>query len=253
MALSDLEHDCGPDLGAPSDYLLWTRMQAEAGQALELILRRKERERQAGDGRFFWGVGNAPAVIINSLARAETRVSVVFSRMKTKPKSTDRNPSATVIWRQYIDCEGKVRPLPPNALVTSRGDSTLRRKRAHYALECFSASPLKMMSGAGTFDPSAYRNASGTGAPVGSSQVTSLLVPIPSRVPNNGNKYTVDMTAALMGSYWVRLVDPLSLSQRSLDLVNCADTQHDNWVDIVKALRQQPNRTIWDDCTPPLL
>ena len=55
---------CRPSDKQPN-YLLWTRMQAEAGQGLELILRRKERERVAGDGRFFWGVGNAPAVITN--------------------------------------------------------------------------------------------------------------------------------------------------------------------------------------------
>lgn len=222
-------------------YLLWTRMQAEAGQDLEFILRRKERERLAGDGRFFWGVGNAPAVITNTLARMQACVSVVFSKMKSKPKEIDRNPNTTVVWRKYIDHEGKVRPLPENALVTSRGESSLLRKRSHYALECFSATPLRMDDEAVAFDPSAYRNASGSGRPVGASQVTSLLVPVPGRMQGNDGAYSVDMTAVLLGSYWVKLVDPLPLSQSALKLINRADAEWGDWSTFIEELRGETN------------
>ena len=243
---------CRPSDKQPN-YLLWTRMQAEAGQGLELILRRKERERVAGDGRFFWGVGNAPAVITNSLARMQTCVSVVFSKMKSKPKAIDQNPSTTVIWRQYIDREGKVRPLPENALVTSRGESSLLRKRAHYALECFSASPLRMDAEAEIFDPTAYRNASGTGRPVGASQVTSLLVPVAGRMQSDDSAYSVDMTAVLTGNYWVKLVDPLPLSQSALNLIDRADTEQSDWTEFVKELRGETMAQTVDDGTPLLL
>lgn len=36
----------------------WSRMQAEAGQSLDAIVRRKELEREANGGLFLWGVGN---------------------------------------------------------------------------------------------------------------------------------------------------------------------------------------------------
>lgn len=236
-----------------SDYLLWTRMQAEAGQALDLILRRKEKERRAGAGHFFWGVGNAPAVIINPLARTGVHIPVVFSKMKTKPKAIDQNPSKTIIWRRYIDCEGKVRPLPSNALITSRGTSSLKTKRSHYALECFSRTPLVTRSSAGIFDPLMYRNASGTGAPVGASQVTSLLVPNPIQEPNKESAYTVDMTAALTGSYWVKLVDPLTLTSSALSLIDQADFIQDDWLEFVEELRHGPGEPITNDTTPVLL
>ncbi len=42
------------------DIVCWTRMQAESGQDLLNIVRRKEIERRANGGIFFWGVGNAP-------------------------------------------------------------------------------------------------------------------------------------------------------------------------------------------------
>lgn len=228
-------------------------MQAEAGQGLELILRRKERERLAGDGRFFWGVGNAPAVITNSLARTQTCVSVVFSKMKSKPKAIDKNPSTTVIWRQYIDHEGKIRPLPENALVTSRGESSLLRKRSHYALECFSAEPLAMNTNMEPFDPSAYRNASGTGRPVGASQVTSLLVPAPGHQQNHKTAYSVDMTAVLTGSYWVKLVDPVQLSRSALNLIDRADSDQKNWTRFVEEMRGEANEQIEYDDLPLFL
>lgn len=234
-------------------YLLWTRMQAEAGQGLELILRRKECERLAGNGRFFWGVGNAPAVAINSLARMQACISVIFSKMKSKPKAIDRKPSTTVIWRRYIDHEGRVRPLPANALVTSRGESPLLRKRSHYALECFSATPLRMDTDAEAFDPSAYRNASGSGKPVGASQVTSLLVPVPERVKGNDGAYSVDMRAVLCGSYWVKLVDPLPLSQSALNRIDQADAERKDWTKFVEELRGEMNAQPEDYGTPLLL
>lgn len=78
------------------DFVCWTKMQAEAGQPIETIVARKELERQAGDGMFMWGVGNAPALLINTLARLEQRVPVVFSLMKTKPKAVDLAPSGTL-------------------------------------------------------------------------------------------------------------------------------------------------------------
>lgn len=203
----------------PDEYICWSRMQAEAGQPLESIVSRKEAERRAGDGLFFWGVGNAPAVMISALARLNRRIPVVFSVMKSRPKAIDIAPNRTFAWRSYIDAFGAERPLPPHVIVTSRGDSAGGAKRAHYALMCHSDDPLVIVRGKG-FDPTAFRNAGGTGAPVGPSQVTALLKRI--GTDRISAEYEANITAWLTGSYWVRLTDPVELDAARLAIVSSA-------------------------------
>lgn len=41
------------------EFVCWSKVQAESGQTLNAIVARKEKERLAGAGVFFWGVGNA--------------------------------------------------------------------------------------------------------------------------------------------------------------------------------------------------
>jgi hypothetical protein len=214
-------------------------MQAEAGQALEAIVERKERERQAGGGSFLWGVGNAPAHITNVLARAGIPVSVVFSVMKTRPKAVDVAPSRTVIWRRYIDAQGVERPLPPHALVTSRGDSASGAKRAHHALMCRTDKPLSIKRGE-PFDPAAFRNAGGTGAPVGFSQVTALLRRV--QFAQQDSDYEANLTAWLADSYWVRLTDPDELdADRLRILADIARQPLEDWVGLVSRIRGAPS------------
>ena len=102
------------------EYVCWSRMQAEAGQALPAIIRRKELERRAGGGQFCWGVGNAPSVAIGSFSRLHEPIEVIFSIMKSRPKPTDVAPSRTLVWRRYIDRDGGLRPLPAQALSQQR-------------------------------------------------------------------------------------------------------------------------------------
>jgi hypothetical protein len=226
-------------LTAGDEYVCWSRMQAEAGQGLDAIIHRKEIERQAGNGCFLWGVGNAPAHIARVLARTGVPVRVIFSVMKSKPKAVDIAPVRTVVWRQYVDAQGVERPLPKHALVTSRGDSAGGAKRAHYALMCRSAEPLSIRRGE-PFDPRAFRNAGGTGAPVGASQVTALL----RRVEYDGEAsgYEANIVAWLTESYWVRLTDPLDLNTARLErIAQLAEQGAHGWQDAVDAIRSGPS------------
>jgi hypothetical protein len=217
------------------DHLIWTRMQSEAGQGLEQIIARKELERRAGDGLFYWGVGNAPATMMNSLARLRSPVAVVFSIMKGKPREADTSPRRVLVWRKYFDLHRVERDLPPHVLVTSRGETSTAYKKRHYALICHNAKPLKIKRGA-AFDPSAYRNASGTGGPIASSQVTALLRRV--SPPSAETAYEANFTAQLTGSYWVRLSDPAILWDHHLDILrNVAIDDQRRWVNIVTELR----------------
>jgi hypothetical protein len=220
------------------EYVCWTRMQAEAGQSLDTILARKEIERQAGDGVFLWGVGNAPATIASLMARASMPVRAIFSIMKSRPKKIDAAPARVVIWRRYIDAHGIERPIPGHALVTSRGDSPSGAKRYHYALMCRSDEPLVLRRG-DRFDPNAFRNAGGKGAPVGSSQVTALLRRVQ---PTDGpSDYEANLSAWLTGGYWVRLIDPVELdTTKRVLLERLADMSPPDWPNPLTSIFSSP-------------
>ena len=229
---------------AVSEYVCWSRMQAEAGETLTTILERKEPERLAGKGFFLWGVGNAPAAAIRPLVRLRQQVSVVFSIMKTKAKVVDSSPERIVVWRRYFNAHGVEQPLPEHALVTSRGDSMNGAKKVHYALMCRTDAPLRLEHGYG-FDHRAYSNASRAGAPVGTSQVTALLK-LTGR-PSDKAEYEVNLRAWLTESYWVRLSDPLELSVQKINaLARCTEVPVAEWGKFVSELRKGevdfPNR-----------
>jgi len=213
-------------------------MQAEAGQQLEAIIARKELERRAGNGSFFWGVGNPPASVGNLLARSRTPVRAIFSVMKSRPKTADVSPTSTVVWSGYIDSEGNEQPLPPHALVISRRDSARGAKRRHYALMCRSDSSLVLRRGE-PFDPAAFRNVGGSGAPVGASQVTALLRRVEGGNPNP--HYEVNLAAWLTDSYWVRLIEPVELDLAKRELVaRLSSCTTESWCAAVREIRQAP-------------
>lgn len=131
-------------VGSPSEkvpsrltrIICWSRMQTEAGQPLHQIVRRKELERQANGGVFVWGVGNPPAKAVRQLALSGDPIDAVFSVMKSRPKSVDVAPEAVFLWRGYIDQDGRHCRLPEGSIVTSRSNTQVGTKSAHYALVC---------------------------------------------------------------------------------------------------------------------
>jgi hypothetical protein len=217
------------------DYLCWSRMQTEAGQPLEAILMRKELERSAGNGLFFWGVGNAPAAVIRFLVQIGHAIPVVFSVMKSRPKVYDVRPANVLLWRSYVGSDKIERPLPPHVIVTSRGSTALGAKLRHFALICHSENPLALTRGI-PFDPSAYRNASINEAPVGASQVTALLRR--TGQPSPRTDYEANVTASLVGDCWVRLADPVEISAEHLSILagkGCKTV--DDWKAFTQQLR----------------
>lgn len=218
------------------NLVCWSRMQAEAGQGLGDIIARKEVERRAGNGLFFWGVGNAPARMTPVLARVGTEIEAVFSVMLSKPKSGDVRPDLVVAWRKFVDLNGNVREVPDHVLVTSRADLSGQRRR-HYALTCRSEHPLAL-DDLGPFDPTRFRNVGGAGARVGASQVTALLVSSEEEASGDA-RYRANLRATLVDSFWVKLVDPVLVeaSERSaIGSVN-ATTDTETWLELTGRVR----------------
>ncbi len=185
-------------------------MGTEAGQSLEVILHRKELERQSGNGLFAWGIGNSLGSSAD-LARKLSpggEVDVLFTPMKSAPKQVDVSPSQLLLWLGYIGIGGHIVNLPEHILVTSRGGA---EKRGHYALLCHSPDEIKNNQ-SGYFDASSARNLASLN-PIGASQVTSV-VRYESRPQGEIEKpYPIAFRAKLHAQGFVKLAYPVVMDE----------------------------------------
>jgi hypothetical protein len=193
----------------------WTRFGTEAGETIEAILARKEAERQASDGVFFWGIGNSIAPAVAELVRRVDEPEVLFSPIKSRPRRVDVAPACVVRWTSAEGLSGGVFELPSHASVTSRWNPA-RPAGVHYALVCSSAEALEVAD-AGRLSFGALRNLR-SGAPLGASQVTAVVHR--ADPGDGGSEYPVAFRAALVAPYFVRLRRPMPLDDR----VGFADT-----------------------------
>jgi len=177
----------------------WTRFGAEAGETIETILERKERERQANRGVYFWGIGNSVAPGIAELVRRTTSPEVLFSSIKSRPRTVDVRPSAVIRWHRGVTVTGERITLPNTVTVTSR-----QSKAGHYALICASDDPLRL-GDLGRLKFSGLRNLV-SGNALGSSQVTAVVERLTDR--DDGTEYAIALRARLIAPYFVRLTDP---------------------------------------------
>jgi hypothetical protein len=241
----------------PSEFV-WTKMQAEAGQSLEEIVHRKELERLAGGGIFFWGVGNALGNNLTRLLARDPTPSILFSIMKGKPRRADVSPSGVLIWTSYVDSGGRLQPLPSHALVLSRSVTALAEKRRHYALVCESSTPLRL-GRLGGLNSAHFRNLGSSAPSIGSSQVTAVIEHV---LSDNGGvvrgddgtelgrtlgaHYDVNMMANMAKPYFVRLAQPRLISEDTrsrLATIRSSGLTPMMWSDLVIELRQTAQGT----------
>jgi hypothetical protein len=214
-------------------------MQAEAGQSLELILMRKELERVAGHGLFFWGIGTSLGAKLLELLRRVANPKVLFSVMKAKPKRQDVSPDAIVLWTSYVDSFGRTQRLPEHALVLSRASTKSGPKTHHYALVCRSEAGLDLRSEGG-IKLGHFRNLDSETPRIGSSQVTAIIEHL--QMPTDGPDYSVDLVADLTAPYFVRLGDPVLLpwpEKVFLDGMVARVTDAVAWTDLVRRLKRR--------------
>jgi hypothetical protein len=194
------------ELDLPSTFC-WTRFGTEAGETIDAIFRRKELERQSGDGLYFWGVGNSVAPGLRELIRRSDSPEVLFSPIQSRPRAVDVRPSSVVVWRAGVTLDGDHISLPSAARVTSR-----QSRSPHYALVCRSERPLNP-GDHGVIAFGSLRNLQ-SGNPLGASQVTAVVER--TAVPR-GRKYVVALRSTLAPPYFVRLVDPATLDVSARD------------------------------------
>ena len=217
---------------------VWTKIQADAGQSVDQILRRKKLEQQSG-GTFWWGIGKFKAEQIGLLLAKDRHPVVIFSQMVSRPHQRDSHPDGVLLWEEYETTRGRI-PLPPHAVVTSRAhDSKGRPKKRHYALVC--ESPMEILCGGGsTLDAGALRNIGDGGKPVGSSQVTAVVEQTARN--DKGRSYAITARATLIAPYAVKLTGQRELSPGALRLLNNASLgtmTPDDWLAVAKQVRRR--------------
>lgn len=183
----------------------WTKYGTEAGEAVERILARKERERAANRGLFLWGIGNSISPSLRELLKLDDRPEIIFTPMLSRPAKEDSEPAQIARWRGAWDMEGQPFGLPRHSVVTSRFTESRPR---HYALVCYSEGPLRPPPLKQSLYVGELRNLA-RGTNVAPSQVTSV-VERTLEAPNGASaSYTVGFRATLHAPYFVRLADPL--------------------------------------------
>src|SRR5690242_16124174 len=113
----------------------WTKFGPEAGESIDQILARKERERTATGGVFYWGIGNSVGPALTALLAATREPEVLFSPIRSAPRRQDLAPSYTVRWLAGEGLFGDLIDLPSSVCVTS-GWAPGPRNVARYALVC---------------------------------------------------------------------------------------------------------------------
>jgi hypothetical protein len=178
----------------------WTRFGTEAGEPIGSILYRKEMERLANDGTFYWGIGNSIAPGIAALLESVEAPEVLFSPIKSRPRVVDVAPANVARWREGTNLIGDRITLPDTIRVTSRPS------RSHYALVCSATDPLDI-GHLGKLRFSKLRNLV-SGRPLGASQVTAVVSREVDGAPDADDGYVVALRARLVEPYFVRLAAP---------------------------------------------
>ena len=189
----------------------WTRFGAEAGESFNDILVRKDAERRAGDGVFYWGIGSAVGRSLKELIARVDAPEVLFSPIAGAPRASDVSPSHVVRWMEAQALHGESMLLPEHACVTSRWDPD-RPDIARYALVCRSDDPLRLRDH-GELCFGALRNLL-SDARIGASQVTAVVRQDPAE-PASGLRYRVALRASLVWPYLIRLASPALVGRQS--------------------------------------
>jgi hypothetical protein len=224
-------------LGMPlPDAFCWTRVGTEAGQSLESILRRKEAERVANGGVFFWGIGNAIGPSLRELVRYAEQPEVLFTPIKSSPRRRDIEPEQVVVWTKAVGLNCEQFDLPQRALITSRF-SAATRKDSHYALVCFSETPLTSPAPCESAFVSGDVENFRTGNPVGASQVTAVVRRRSDAHVSQQRAYRVLLRARLTFPFFLQLSRPIRLDR---DRRGWEESVRGRWSSVLESCAPEP-------------
>lgn len=194
----------------PRSGFCWTRYGPESGESFADILVRKEAERQANDGTFLWGIGNAVWPSLQDLLKSTNEPLLTFSPIRSKPKIEDVAPDKVVVWLSGRTPWGERYTLPEHSHVISRYTPN-KSRLGHYALVCHSLGPLTLEENAELIYFQQCRNYL-TGKKLGASQVTAVVYQ-DDAYPKIGPSYPKVLTVNLIPPYFIKLENPVVISR----------------------------------------
>jgi len=219
-------------------HFCWSKIGAESGEELDLIIKRKELERLSGNGLFVWGIGNSVINSTNLLNEKSKPPKVFFSPIKSKARIVDRDPSGIVMWSHYVGQDGLLHTLPDHSFVTSRFDGVSESSARHYALFCHSNESI-MDECDLIIEADKLQNLR-TGSTLGFSQVTSI-VSLDSRKKIKKSPYKVRFHANLLEPFCVKLAVPVKIDRAVIlamnKLISSRDTTQAEWQSWLKAIK----------------
>ena len=228
----------------PSKFV-WALMNDNSGEPLENIIRRKNLERKSGTGEFehifWWGVGNdyGKAVSINF---DDHIPEILFSKALDKtPRNTP--PNNPFVWTTYrifdpgVGDYGETSfPVPKHIIVQSKSDGR------YFAFVCRSRRSLEPTE-ANLLYRKEMRNLDKNGylgKTLEKSQQPAGVVKYSQARRNSQGAYPVDLRANLAHPCFVKLDDPMRLSDsqnRLLKVIGSEGKTVDDYLYVVQKIR----------------
>jgi len=115
-------------------FFVWTEISFEAGESPEHTILRKEAERIAGSGEFWWGVNAPLGITVETRAeRSGGTLPALFSKSRTTEERHSSQVRIWDTWRSLLHPQIHGR-IPDHVVLTSGHDPG--RRQARYAFIC---------------------------------------------------------------------------------------------------------------------
>jgi hypothetical protein len=140
---------------------VWSEIDFDSGESPEHVICRKEAERIAGAGEFWWVVGSPLGITVE--AKAEQNggtLPVLFSKSRSTEQRQRPQVRMWEAWRSLLHPE-KCGRIPDHVIVTTGHD--LAKRHVRYALICHSDAKLAL-GAVGFCDLARCRSLKGAGA-----------------------------------------------------------------------------------------
>jgi hypothetical protein len=216
---------------------VWCEIGPGASEPLKHTIVRKEAERIAGAGEFWWGLSSSLGIGVEVMAeRNGGTLAVLFSKSKNTETKQISEVRIWNAWRSVLhpDQQGRI---PGHIIVTSGRDPKKRQTR--YALICHS--PVKLALGnVGFCDLAQCRRVKGRDqvAVLRGAQLFTKQEPLISPRGSFSQSVSIALEATLFGRCYVQLENSRVLTDAELD--NLLQFQEGNdWLSLVKKLRSK--------------
>ncbi len=207
---------------------VWNVIGEDASEPLSHILIRKEAERLAGNGEFWWGLGTALGDVASVAMANNGLLPVVFSARQPKTYTSDLSAQIWNGWESTRD--GNSGSLPSHVLITSAYDPR-KEGDALYALACRSSSQLVLHDH--VFNPAQCRTLKSGVSPYYAQRAAVLK----GELAHARGSYTKGFAAELVAPWYVKLTDSRLLTSNELAVIRRFEPG-DDWLGLVQWLRR---------------